>query len=467
MAVVMVSLVAGSLIAGQNSFTNGTDVQAFLNENFAHTNAGMVIGLIDEDGKKVFSAGTLDNGTDQKLNGDTIFEIGSVTKTFTSLLALEMEQRGEIKLNDPVAKYLPVSVKLPEYRGKQITLLNLAAQDSGLPFNADGLSGKDWLDRYNNYTAENMYAFLAGYTLTNEPGTYFQYSNLGMSLLGHVQELKTGTNYESLIVNRLCRPLQMHSTRAKLPPDLKDRFAVGHDEAGKPAKYYDLKVMAGAGALLSTANDLLRFVAANIGLTQSSLTPLMKETHINRHKDPPHQDSRWMGNTAMPWIDENVYNPPGSHLLGHGGGTPGFTAFIGFDTKKRRGVVVLSNQRQIRSLPVGWRILQAAGLSGKDARTMQPTRELVGTGIAYEMDQTGTLRIKDVYPNTSASEAGLTRGLVVQKVNGVATKGKSMEECISIGKQRADLKASMELVDLALRTTNTVEMVRRKFLIPG
>src|SRR5438105_3614917 len=135
-------------LPAQTSFTDAQieDIKVFLRANFANTSAGMVIGLVDEHGSRILSAGQLDNGTSEQVNGDTVFEIGSVTKTFTSLLALEMDHRGEIKLEDSVVKYLPKTVKVPSYAGKEITLLDLAEQDSGLPFNADNLSGKDWVE---------------------------------------------------------------------------------------------------------------------------------------------------------------------------------------------------------------------------------------------------------------------------------------------------------------------------------
>jgi CubicO group peptidase (beta-lactamase class C family) len=439
------------------------DVQTFLRTTFTDAHTGMVIGIVDEHGSRIFSAGKLDNDTDQDVDGDTIFEIGSVTKTFTALLALEMEQRGEIKLDDSVAKYLPVSVKMPAYGGKEITLLNLAAQDSGLPFNPDNYSGKNWKERFDSYTAEKMYAFLSGYTLTNEPGVQFQYSNLGMSLLGHVLELKAGTNFESLVLNRICRPLQMDSTCIKLTPELKARLATGHDEKGKRTASYDLQVMAGAGALLSSANDLLKYVSANLDLKESSLTPLMKKSQAIRHRAEPE-----FGNTAMPWWDSGVYQPPGMELIGHGGGTDGCSAFIGLDLKQRRGVVVLANQKVAvaNSYTVGWRLLQNASLTAMDPKTMMPVREYVGTGIAFDMDKaTGTLRIKRVYPNTSAAKAGLAAGLVVQKINDIPTQGRTLEECASIGRGPADGTVRMELFDTLRHKTNTVDLVRQKFCV--
>lgn len=175
---------------------DGYAIQALLDRPFTNTNVGMVVGILDDHANKVFSSGETDNGTDQQVNGDTIFEIGSVTKVFTSLLALDMARRGEMKLDNPVVKYLPERVMVPTYEGKEITLRNLAAQDSGLPWNPDDLdrilnrdpqkpSLKEFKEACEAYTAENLYAFLSGHKLTNAPGTRFQYSNVGMGLPGH------------------------------------------------------------------------------------------------------------------------------------------------------------------------------------------------------------------------------------------------------------------------------------------
>src|SRR5437879_6380518 len=269
-----------------------------------------------------------------------------------------MVQRGEMQLDDPVAKYLPKSVKVPAHGGKEITLLNLAAQDSGLPFHAHSLSRKDWKECYDSYTVEKMYSFLSGYTLTNDPGAKFQYSNIGMSLLGHVLELKTGTNFEWLVVSRISEPLRMDSTHITVTPEMKARMAIGHDDNGKRAANYSLQVMASAGALLSTANDLVKYISANLGFMPSSLRPMMEKMQVIRHRDQPE-----FGTTAIPWYDWGVWLSPGTEILGHGGGTAGFSTFIGFDRKQRRGVVVLSNQKALHASPIGCAVLQRLPLT--------------------------------------------------------------------------------------------------------
>ena len=132
-----------------------------------------------------------------------------------------------------------------------------------------------------------MYAFLSGYPLTRDPGSKWEYSNVGMALLAHVITLQAKADYQSLVVQRICRPLKMDSTRLALTDELQSRVAKGHDRLGMPLPNQDFLAMTGASALRSTANDLLKYVGANVGLSQSSLTPLMGKTQLPRHSAPP------------------------------------------------------------------------------------------------------------------------------------------------------------------------------------
>ena len=133
---ITILLLASSNLWAKSNFVDSEAkaIETFLLDNFADSKAGMVIGLIDEHGSRVFSAGVLDNGTENKVDGDTIFELGSITKPFTCLLMLDAARRNELKIDDPVSKYLPANVRVPDWNGKTISLLNLAAHDSGLPW---------------------------------------------------------------------------------------------------------------------------------------------------------------------------------------------------------------------------------------------------------------------------------------------------------------------------------------------
>jgi CubicO group peptidase (beta-lactamase class C family) len=335
-------------------------------------NAGIVVGIVDEHGSRVISYGKLDNGTDQEVNGDTLFEIASVTKTFTTLLLQDMIERGEMKLDDPVAKYLPTSVKMPTRNGKEITLLQLATHASGLPrFPDNGLITPQGEVNSADYTVEKLYDFLSGYKLTRDPGAKFDYSDLGMGLLGQAIALKAGTNYESLVVDRICRPLKMDSTRITLTPELKSRFATGHNQLGYVASNLDCGVLMAAGGLRSTANDLLKYVSANLGLTRSTLTPLMEKTHaIHFQSDTPSGYVSTGGSIGLAWFV--VSDPQGRKIVRHGGASGGYKTFVGFDLTRRRGIVVLSNSQDSFGIePLGMLLFESEWQSERRPKETQ------------------------------------------------------------------------------------------------
>ena len=424
----------------------------------------MVIAIVDEDGPKVFSAGKLDNGTDRDVDADTVFEIGSITKTFTSILLQDMVERGQLQLDDPLAKYLPESVKLPSYHGQEITLRNLAAQDSGLPRDPSNVTtrSRSQDNPFANYTAEDAYDFLSSYALPRQPGTQFGYSNIGMALLGHALSRAANADYESLVVSRICQPLGMDSTRVTLTDDLKSRLAIGHDGSGKQTSNWDFKIYEGAGALRSTAHDLLRYVTANLGTEPTHISRLMEKTHTICHPGPSTH-----GDTAMPWYDRDQSVQTGMELLGHAGGTAGYHTFIGFNKQQHRGVVVLSNQQGIvESEPVGWLVLERIALTPEltDVLVNAKDKELVGIGVALEFDRsTHAIRIGKVLPKSPASEAGLSTGLVLKKVGDVPLANKTLLQCQGLIRGTAGTKVLLELESPDRKETNTVEIIRGKF----
>ena len=195
---------------------------------------GIVVGVIEPNGRRVVAYGNLAkaprHGDPRTLDGDTIFEIGSVTKVFTSLLLADMVNRKEVALDDPAAKYLPENVKMPERSGKSITLLDLSTHSSGLPRLPSNLKPKDPRNPYADYSVDDLYQFLSGYELPRDPlsGSEFEYSNLGGGLLGHLLAYRAGTDYESLIGTRITRPLGMPDTGITLSSSMKQRMATGH-----------------------------------------------------------------------------------------------------------------------------------------------------------------------------------------------------------------------------------------------
>ncbi|MGA9777964.1 MAG: serine hydrolase [Verrucomicrobiia bacterium] len=338
----VVLLTAFTRAAAAEDFTNA--VRALLRDHIEldQRSIGMVVGTVDENGQQVISYGKADNGDSTEVNGDTLFEIGSVTKTFTTLLLEDMIERGEMKLDDPVRKYLPDFVKVPTYHGREITLLHLATHTSALPSDPGNLSPPHWNNPYAGFTKEQLYEFLSGYALQRNPGEKVEYSNLGMGLLAQAIALKAGTNFESMVVDQICKPLKMDSTRITLTPELRARAAAGHDWFGKPAPDMTFpEPLMGCGAIHSSANDMLKYLSANMGLTQTRLSPLMGKTHVAR-----------VGNQALAWSVSG-------DIVWHAGGTFGFSTFAGFDEKRRRGVVVFSNSMFDPATDLGFLLLNS------------------------------------------------------------------------------------------------------------
>src|SRR5580700_3490547 len=201
---------------------------------------GIVVGVIDEKGRQVAAAGKVSLDGTQQPDGDTVYEIGSVTKVFTSLILADMIEKGEVKPDDPVSKFLPPAVKVPSHNGRQITLLDLSMQVSGLPRLPNNMKPADPANPYADYNAAKLYDFLSSYTLTRDPGEKYEYSNLAVGLLGHALALKAGMRYEDLLRRRIFDPLEMRSTSITLSDAQKKRLAPGYDASLKPVHNWDL-----------------------------------------------------------------------------------------------------------------------------------------------------------------------------------------------------------------------------------
>jgi serine-type D-Ala-D-Ala carboxypeptidase/endopeptidase len=300
-----------------------------------HQGVGIVVGIIEPKGRRVVAYGALDSGDKRPLDGNTVFEIGSITKVFTSLLLSDMVQRAQVALTDPISKYLPPEVKVPERGGRLITLEDLSTHTSGLPRLPSNMAPKDPANPYADYSVDQLYQFLSSYTLPRDIGSQFEYSNLGGGLLGHLLARRAGTDYESLVRSRITEPLGMSNTRITLSPDMKARLAVGHNDKLAAVENWDLPTLPGAGALRSTANDLLDFLAANLAYKESSLNSAMAAMlRFRRPAGPPGLE------IALGWL---VAIREGNEIIWHNGGTGGYRSFIGYDLKARIGVVVLSN----------------------------------------------------------------------------------------------------------------------------
>ena len=256
-------LIAAPHLAQAQQFISDSALHAIVQERVATKRAmGVVVAVMEKGKPPRLQIAGVSGLAGVPLDGNTVFEIGSITKAFTGALLANMVARGEVKLEDPVAKYLPKSVRMPTRNGKQITLLDLATQSSGLPRLPGNMKPADFSNPYADYTVQQLYDFLSSYTLTRDPGEKYEYSNLGVGLLGHVLALRAGMDYGVLLRRRVLDSLQMKSTGIGATPAVAAWMAMGHNDRLEPVPPHPME-------FLSNAHDMSAFLEVCLGLRPS------------------------------------------------------------------------------------------------------------------------------------------------------------------------------------------------------
>ncbi|HXW52311.1 MAG TPA: serine hydrolase, partial [Candidatus Acidoferrales bacterium] len=304
------------------------DFQSALEQRVAGSpGVGIIVAVIDHGDVTIFKAGS--SGTSRPLDDRTLFEVGSVTKTFTATILASMVEDGSVSLDDPVSKFLPANVTVPSRDGKQITLLELATQHSGLPRLPSNLNPANPQDPYADYSLDDMYAFLNSYQLPRDPGVEFEYSNFGVGLLGEALAGKAGMPYATLLRDRVLAPLDMQDTVVVTTPTLQPYLAIGHDADGNETPPWTFEAIAPAGAIRSDLADMLKYLRCNMG--QGPLAKTCLYAQQPRDTFTGHQIG------LIWWTDDTT------KIVGHGGDTAGYHAWVGVTPDRTRGVVVLTN----------------------------------------------------------------------------------------------------------------------------
>ncbi len=286
------------------------------------TGAGLAIGVWKHGERRVFTYGTA--------KPDSMFQIASISKTFTGLILARMVEEGKVRLDEPVRELLPPgTVKKPS--GEEITLLDLATHHSGLPPMPDNFQpGADWSD----YGPPQLYAYLKYHGVAKPEDATFVYSGLGVGLLGQALADWAGKSYADLLREEITGPLGMADTVLELSGEQQRRFLQGYDAAHHPMEVHNLDgVLAGGGAILSTANDMLKYVEANLHLEKyGPLSGALALSHQLRDRANAGQQ------IALAWAyaaDSGTY--------WHNGATAGFTSHAFFDPRADYAAVVLMN----------------------------------------------------------------------------------------------------------------------------
>lgn len=268
---------------------------------------------------------------------DSIFEIGSVTKIFSALLLLVLENEGTVGRADTIDSYLDIDFSDPAV-GK-ITLGQLAMHTSGLPRIPDNLNPVDERDPYADYTKDDLYEFLQSFKLAEGyPNGEEMYSNTGFGLLGHLLSVAADNSFESLLKQNIFTPLNMEDTSCYLDEGKKQRFMQGNDEDGKKVGRWHSDVMQGDGALVSTPADMAKFLQMCCGFIDSPLTRLVDDMvadYVDFTGDVGVQQ-------VLGWL---VVTPKdgGKLFVWHNGETGGYKSFVGFTLDKKIAIALLAN----------------------------------------------------------------------------------------------------------------------------
>ncbi|MET0134245.1 MAG: serine hydrolase domain-containing protein [Kibdelosporangium sp.] len=323
------ALTATPAVAGENTVKSLVDAQA------AKLTQYDTVGIGAFKGRQQYS-----------VKGDAIFQIGSITKTFTALALAIADRGGQLSIDDPLAKHLPRRFPAP----REVKLQQLSSHISGMPQLPPGLledPALDWKDPYAHLTEEKLIAALRNTTLVSRPGTTYMYSNYGAGLLG----LALSRNYEALVRHRITLPLGLRDTTTTLNRDQRHRKVQGYDQTGVPTPDWTLPMIPGAGALYGTVDDLLRYQRAHLGEAPRSLKPALDLVQQARFTIAPGFQ------VGLGWHMTTLAS--GQEVVFHDGGTGGFSSIAGFSRAKNAGVAIIANKFAAEVVPHALELLDS------------------------------------------------------------------------------------------------------------
>lgn len=348
---------------------------------------GLAIGIIRGRETYVFSYGRSAKGRQEKPTGETIFEIGAVGQAFTGLLLADMAERGLVRLDQPVQDLLPDTVAVPKRGDRFITLIDLVTHTSGLPRMPANFKPNNKANPFADYTVEQLYECLSRHSLVRDPGSKFEYSNLGMGLLGHALALRAGMNYEELFKRRIGEPFGLKQTAITLTEAQNRRLAQGYNARGMPASQWDIPTLTGAGGHRSSVNDLLRFLRANLDPVGVTSEKALRASQVQRF------EGFNMPRVAMAWVFADIGT---EDTLGLSGATGGFRSFAAFDPKLKIGVVVLANIVGEDTNRLGGQILSL----------LSPPVAGIGTGLSWQGEVPVYPTVTGILPGSAAAKSG-------------------------------------------------------------
>lgn len=292
-------------------------------------NTQLAIGIVRDGDITFYGVERKGDSVLTVVNHDRAFEIGSITKVFTATLLADLVLQKKISLDDAIQSHLPAINK----SNPDITFKQLSNHTSGLPRLPPNLNLLlvDQSNPYKDYCPEKLDEYLSGeITLTDPAGSKYAYSNLGAGLLGYTLASIENTTYETLLQNRILIPLRMTNTTTDRSR-VNDRLIKGRNHEGKEVSNWDLNVLAGAGGIISTVEDLAKFSLAQFDQLNGVFALTRKPTFQVNEK----------GSMGLGW--HIGHDEKGKTFVLHSGGTGGYTSSLVLDVENRNGIIILSN----------------------------------------------------------------------------------------------------------------------------
>jgi D-alanyl-D-alanine-carboxypeptidase/D-alanyl-D-alanine-endopeptidase len=224
---------------------------------------GLSIGYIEGKHYGIVHLGS-SNRAGKKADNLSVYELGSVSKVFTSLLLADAVARGEIDLNATADVANPAGIRFPSRDGRSIKWIDLSTHRSGLPRLPSNLTPTDLTNPYRTYDSKKAAAFLNDYELPRAPGESQEYSNFAASVLGYLVAQNAGKSYQQLLTERIAKPLEMPDCTVSLSSDQRKRRATPHDRFGSAASPWTFADLPGAGGVHATMRDMMRFAGAQL-----------------------------------------------------------------------------------------------------------------------------------------------------------------------------------------------------------
>lgn len=333
MRVVLLALVAFAVLSSAAQATTSDELRAVLERRLSGDRTGTCIAAAVIEQTVATAYVCADPKTARPFDERTAFEIGSVTKTMTAALLAQLILKGEITLDDPLAKLLPPGATAPTFAGEPILLKHVVTHTSGLPALPGRIAPTDMRNPYATLTEKQLLDSLAEAKLASRPGTKFAYSNFAMMVLSYALAKRAGKDFESLLAERLLAPLQMKDSYVSRKPE-GVRLAPGHMSNGLATLNWDFpNDMAGVGGVRATLGDMVRYAQAQLRPPKNELGRAIALTQQEVIEVPG-------ARVAMNWF---LAPGEGPASLSHGGGTGGYGALVIVDRRTNRGVVLLSD----------------------------------------------------------------------------------------------------------------------------